>query len=38
MQPSGPTALRRVALGRDGTAQIKALLDGDKPLYQEPLY
>lgn len=28
----------RVALGRDGTAQIKTLLDGDKPLYEEPLY
>jgi uncharacterized membrane-anchored protein len=28
----------RVALGSDGTPQIKALLDGDKPLYQEPLY
>ena len=28
----------RVALASDGTAQIKALLDGDKPLYEEPLY
>ena len=28
----------RVALAADGTAQIKALLDGDKPLYEEPLY
>jgi uncharacterized membrane-anchored protein len=28
----------RVALASDGTPQIKALLDGDKPLYEEPLY
>jgi uncharacterized membrane-anchored protein len=28
----------RLALASDGTAQIKALLDGDKPLYEEPLY
>jgi uncharacterized membrane-anchored protein len=28
----------RVALGSDGTPQIKTLLDGDKPLYEEPLY
>jgi uncharacterized membrane-anchored protein len=28
----------RVALASDGAAQIKALLDGDKPLYEEPLY
>ena len=27
-----------VALASDGTPQIKALLDGDKPLYEEPLY
>jgi uncharacterized membrane-anchored protein len=26
------------AVGRDGTAQIKALMDGDKKLYDEPLY
>jgi uncharacterized membrane-anchored protein len=28
----------RVALASDGTPQIKTLLDGDKPLYEEPLY
>ena len=28
----------KVALARDGTAQIKALVDGDKTLFQEPLY
>ncbi|BCH25213.1 membrane protein [Mesorhizobium sp. L-8-10] len=28
----------RVAIGRDGTAQIKALMDGDKTLFEEPLY
>ena len=28
----------RVALASDGAPQIKALLDGDKPLYEEPLY
>ena len=28
----------RVAIGRDGTAQIKALLDGDATLFEEPLY
>ena len=28
----------RVALARDGTAQIKALMDGDKTLFEEPLY
>ena len=28
----------RVALAADGTPQIKALLDGDKVLYEEPLY
>lgn len=28
----------RAALGRDGTAQIKALVDGDKTLFEEPLY
>ena len=28
----------RVALATDGTPQIKALLDGDKVLYEEPLY
>jgi uncharacterized membrane-anchored protein len=28
----------RVALASDGTPQIKALLDGDQPLYEEPLY
>ncbi len=27
-----------VAVGRDGTPQIKALMDGDKRLYDEPLY
>lgn len=26
------------AVGRDGTPQIKALMDGEKPLYEEPLY
>lgn len=28
----------KVAIGRDGAAQIKALLDGDKVLYEEPPY
>jgi hypothetical protein len=28
----------RIALARDGTAQIKALLDGATTLFQEPLY
>ena len=28
----------RIALAGDGTAQIKALLDGDTMLFQEPLY
>jgi uncharacterized membrane-anchored protein len=28
----------RAAVGSDGTAQIKALLDGDRPLYEEPFY
>ena len=28
----------RVALASDGTPQVKTLLDGDKPLYEEPLY
>ena len=28
----------KVAVGRDGTAQIKALLDGQTMLYEEPLY
>ncbi len=28
----------RVALARDGTPQIKALVDGDKTLFEEPLY
>jgi hypothetical protein len=28
----------RIALAADGTAQIKALLDGDTTLFQEPLY
>jgi uncharacterized membrane-anchored protein len=28
----------KVALAKDGTAQIKALLDGDKTLFTEPLY
>lgn len=28
----------RVAVGKDGTAQIKALMDGDKMLFEEPLY
>jgi uncharacterized membrane-anchored protein len=27
-----------VAVGADGTAQIKSFLDGDVPLYDEPLY
>ena len=26
------------AVASDGTPQIKALMDGDKPLYEEPLY
>jgi len=28
----------RLAVSSDGAAQIKALLDGDKQLYEEPLY
>jgi len=28
----------RLALASDGTAQIKALVDGDKTLFEEPLY
>jgi uncharacterized membrane-anchored protein len=28
----------RLAVASDGTARIKALLDGGKPLYEEPLY
>ena len=28
----------RIALAADGTAQIKALVDGDKTLFEEPLY
>jgi hypothetical protein len=28
----------QVAVGADGTAQIKSFLDGDVPLYEEPLY
>lgn len=28
----------RVALAANGTAQIKALMDGDKTLFEEPLY
>jgi uncharacterized membrane-anchored protein len=28
----------RVALAADGTAQIEALMDGDKTLFEEPLY
>lgn len=28
----------KLALGADGTAQIKALMDGDKTLFEEPLY
>ncbi|WP_421912703.1 GDYXXLXY domain-containing protein [Mesorhizobium sp.] len=28
----------RVALATNGTAQIKALMDGDKTLFEEPLY
>ena len=28
----------RAAIAKDGTAQIKALMDGDKMLYAEPLY
>ncbi|CAM5409119.1 putative membrane-anchored protein [Aquamicrobium terrae] len=28
----------RVALAGDGTAQIKALVDGDRTLFEEPLY
>ena len=27
-----------VAVGSDGTPQIKALMDGDKVLFEEPLY
>jgi uncharacterized membrane-anchored protein len=28
----------RAAIAKDGTAQIKALMDGDKTLFTEPLY
>lgn len=28
----------RAAIAADGTAQIKALMDGDKTLFEEPLY
>ena len=28
----------KVALSKDGSAQIKALMDGDKMLFEEPLY
>jgi len=28
----------RVALAKDGTPQIKALVDGDKVLFEEPIY
>ncbi|TPM31495.1 GDYXXLXY domain-containing protein [Mesorhizobium sp. B2-3-4] len=28
----------KLALSADGTAQIKALMDGDKTLFEEPLY
>lgn len=28
----------KLALAPDGTAQIKALMDGDKTLFEEPLY
>jgi len=28
----------RVAIAKDGTAQIKALMDGDTMLFEEPLY
>lgn len=28
----------RVAVAKDGTAQIKALMDGDATLFEEPLY
>jgi uncharacterized membrane-anchored protein len=28
----------RAAIASDGTAQIKALMDGDKTLFEEPLY
>ncbi len=28
----------RAALAKDGTAQIKALVDGDRTLFEEPLY
>ena len=28
----------KVAVAEDGTSQIKALLDGDKTLFEEPLY
>ena len=28
----------KLALASDGTAQIKALMDGDKTLFEEPLY
>lgn len=28
----------RIAIARDGEAQIKALMDGDKTLFEEPLY
>ncbi len=28
----------RVAIAGDGAARIKALMDGDKTLFEEPLY
>ena len=28
----------KVAVAKDGTAQVKALMDGDKTLFEEPLY
>jgi hypothetical protein len=28
----------RIALAANGEAQIKALMDGDKTLFEEPLY
>jgi uncharacterized membrane-anchored protein len=28
----------KLALAADGTAQIKALMDSDKTLFEEPLY
>ncbi len=32
------TFIMKVAVSADGTAQIKAFLDGDKLVYREPLY